>query len=244
MKTCTKCKAQKVFFEFSKNKAQKDGYHSQCKSCAKEYLKQYIENNKEKIKEKEKQYREKNKEKEKERNKKYIKNNKNKIKEYRKEYAKKYYKKNKEKIIEYNKDYRKNNKEKFKELYKKYRKNNKEKFKDYHKEYVTNRRKIDPLFKLSHNIRNLINKSIKNKGFTKRSQTYKILGCTYEEFKIHLENQFTDGMTWENQGKWHLDHIYPVSLAKNEEELIKLNHYTNFQPLWAEDNLKKSNKII
>jgi hypothetical protein len=51
-------------------------------------------------------------------------------------------------------------------------------------------------------------------------------------------------MTWENQGQWHLDHIYPISLAKNEQEVIKLNHYTNFQPLWAKDNLTKHNKII
>jgi len=51
-------------------------------------------------------------------------------------------------------------------------------------------------------------------------------------------------MTWENQGLWHMDHIYPVSRATDEEHLIKLNHYTNFQPLWAEDNIKKSNKII
>ena len=51
-------------------------------------------------------------------------------------------------------------------------------------------------------------------------------------------------MNWENAGKWHLDHIYPVSLAKDEEELLKLNHYTNFQPLWAVDNIKKGNKII
>ena len=51
-------------------------------------------------------------------------------------------------------------------------------------------------------------------------------------------------MNWENQGEWHLDHIYPVSLAKDEQELIKLNHYTNFQPLWAADNLLKGNKVI
>jgi hypothetical protein len=49
-------------------------------------------------------------------------------------------------------------------------------------------------------------------------------------------------MSWENQGEWHLDHIMPISLAKTEEEVIKLNHYTNFQPLWAEDNVRKSNK--
>ena len=51
-------------------------------------------------------------------------------------------------------------------------------------------------------------------------------------------------MSWENAGQWHYDHIYPVSLAKDEEELIRLNHYTNFQPLWAEDNLRKGSKII
>ena len=50
-------------------------------------------------------------------------------------------------------------------------------------------------------------------------------------------------MTWENQGEWHFDHIIPISSAQTEEEVIKLNHYTNFQPLWAEDNLRKSNKI-
>jgi hypothetical protein len=173
------------------------------------------------------------------------------IKEYylnNKEYYKEYKEKYKEKYKEYYKERYKNNKEKNKEYYKEYRKeyykNNKEKHKEYCKEYIKNRMQIDPLFKLKCNIRSLIRTSIKNKGFTKSSQTYNILGCTYEEFKKHLENQFTKGMNWENQGEWHLDHIYPVSLAKDEEELYKLNHYTNFQPLWAEDNLKKGNKVI
>jgi hypothetical protein len=70
-----------------------------------------------------------------------------------------------------------------------------------------------------------------------------MLGCDYDFFKAYIERQFKQGMTWENHGKWHFDHIIPVSSAKNEEELIKLNHYTNFQPLWAEENLSKSNKI-
>ena len=60
---------------------------------------------------------------------------------------------------------------------------------------------------------------------------------------MHLEGLFMEGMSWENQGEWHLDHIIPVSIATSEEEIIKLNHYTNFQPLWAEDNIIKSNKL-
>lgn len=168
----------------------------------------------------------------KEYDKQYSKNNKEKYKEWRE--------KNKEYLKEYFKEYRKINIEKKKEYDKQYNKNNREKINEYRK----NKIQTNPLFKLRKTISNSILQSIKNKGFTKRSQTYKILGCTYEEFKIYLENQFTKGMSWENQGEWHLDHIYPVSLAKDEEELIKLNHYTNFQPLWAEDNLKKSNKLI
>ena len=123
---------------------------------------------------------------------------------------------------------------------KKYSSQNKEKRSLYEKK----RRKNDSLYKLKCNIRTLIGMSLRNKGYTKKSKSYKILGCSFKEFKIHLESQFTKGMTWENSGEWHLDHIYPVSLAKEEEELIRLNHHTNFQPLWAFDNLSKGNKII
>jgi len=158
-----------------------------------------------------------------------------------------YYNKYKESIKNSNSKYYKSQK------YKYWSVNNKNK-KTYSKTYyeankdkinarIKQRRKKDPLFKLRRNTSSLIGHSIKNKGYTKKSKTYQILGCTYKEFKEHIERQFTKGMTWDNQGEWHLDHIYPVSLAENEEELIKLNHYTNFQPLWAEDNLKKSNKI-
>jgi hypothetical protein len=111
-------------------------------------------------------------------------------------------------------------------------------------EWQKNKKLTNPLFKLRCNIRGLISTSIKRNAYTKRSKTYQILGCSFEDFKTHLQNQFTKGMNWENAGEWHLDHIYPVSLAKSEEELIRLNHYTNFQPLWALDNIKKGNKII
>ena len=71
-----------------------------------------------------------------------------------------------------------------------------------------------------------------------------ILGCSFQEFKLHLESQFDEWMNWENQGTyWHMDHIIPISSAQTEEDVWRLNHYTNFQPLYWEDNLKKSNKI-
>jgi hypothetical protein len=134
------------------------------------------------------------------------------------------------------------------EVSKKYNLQNKERLdkyrNEYYKEYFKNKRNNDNLFKLTSNIRCLIYISIKKQGYTKKTKTHKILGCSFKEFKQHLEKQFTKGMNWDNIGEWHLDHIYPVSLAKTEEEIIKLNHYTNFQPMWAKENISKGNKII
>ena len=79
-------------------------------------------------------------------------------------------------------------------------------------------------------------------AFQKKTKTYCILGCSFEEFKTHIEHQFKDGMSWENYGKWEYDHITPVSWAITEDEIVKLNHYSNLQPLWREENIAKSNK--
>ena len=165
--------------------------------------------------------------------------------QYRKEYGIKnkenrrlYKLKNKEKLKEQDKQYRLNNKNK----YKQWRIDNRKLISNKLNEYNKNKKLTDPLFKLSCNIRSLIGTSIKRQGYKKTSRTFEILGCSYEELKQHLENKFTEGMTWDNAGKWHIDHIYPVSLATDENHLIELNHYTNLQPLWAIDNIKKSNK--
>lgn len=150
--------------------------------------------------------------------------NQHKLKEKSKINRKEYYKNNSKDIIFKSKMYNKINSEKI----------NKK---------IKERKFTDNLFKLKCNIRSLISISIKKQGYTKKSKSNKILGCSFEEFKIYLQNKFIEGMTWKNQGEWHLDHIYPISLAKDEEHLIQLNHYTNFQPLWAVDNIKKGNKI-
>jgi len=107
-----------------------------------------------------------------------------------------------------------------------------------------NRKKVDHIFRFKSNVRSLISSSFKrgNNQFTKRAKSEKILGCTIEEFSLFIKSKFTEGMDFESYGKWHLDHIKPLILANTEKEVIELNHYSNFQPLWAADNLKKSSK--
>lgn len=145
---------------------------------------------------------------------------------------------------EYQLEYRKNNKSKFIVYRKRTYIKNKAKENERSKNITNKRRTQDSLFKLRMNLSSLIRASIKRSGYKKNSRTHEILGCDYEVFKLYIEKQFKKGMNWDNYGEWHLDHIYPVSLAKDEQHLIELNHYTNFQPLWAKDNLSKSNKII
>lgn len=89
------------------------------------------------------------------------------------------------------------------------------------------------------NIRSRISHSLSDAGFRKSSKTATILGCSFNEFKIHIESQFVDGMTWDNRNKWHLDHIVPVSFGTSEEEILLLSHHSNFRPLWAIENLLK-----
>lgn len=123
---------------------------------------------------------------------------------------------------------------------KKWVENNKELRKKYMREYSKKRIDSDFLFKMSRNVRIRINKFIKNKS----NSTKNIVGISFIDLKLFLEKKFIGGMTWDNYGKWHIDHIIPLSSAKSESELYALCHYTNLQPLWAKDNLKKSNKIL
>lgn len=100
------------------------------------------------------------------------------------------------------------------------------------------------LFAIKVRLRNLIRNSFRRVGYKKfNTSTENIVGISYDEFKNYLESKFVDGMNWNNRGEWHIDHIIPLSSAKSEEELRELCHYTNLQPLWEKDNLKKSNKV-
>jgi hypothetical protein len=121
-----------------------------------------------------------------------------------------------------------------------YRENYKKRKHEQRKE----RRKNDVVFSLINNMRSRITKFLKTLNVTKKNKTFEIIGCSPQELKEHLESQFLNGMSWENRKEWHIDHIIPLSSAKTEDELYKLCHYTNLQPLWAEENIKKSNKIL
>jgi hypothetical protein len=136
---------------------------------------------------------------------------------------------------------RKSDEEKIKTK-KKWKSENQDKLRKQASNRARVRRKTDPLYALRNNISRRIRENL-TKGY-KSELTKNIIGCSIEELKSHLESKFTNGMSWENYGDWHIDHIIPISIAKNDDEVYKLNHYTNFQPLWAEDNIKKSNKII
>jgi hypothetical protein len=136
--------------------------------------------------------------------------------------------------------------EKNKDYFYKYRQNNKERKTELNRIYQKERKKSDHLFKLRVSIRANIATSFTRgtNQFRKNAKTEKILGCTIEDFIKYIKSKFTEGMNLHNHGEWHLDHIYPVSLAKTKEEILKLNHYTNFQPLWAKDNIIKGNKVF
>ena len=171
-------------------------------------------------------------------------------------YFSEWYKKNKIRLKPIREEYAKKNKEKLKKTNRKYYENNKEKILKYGADwYQKNKKRIvkkqlerkknDPIYKMQCNIRTLIGHMIKKGGYSKKSKTIKILGCSFEEFKQYLESRFQEGMNWDNHGRngWHIDHIYPVSKARDEEHLLELNHYTNLQPLWEKDNIAKGNRL-
>ncbi len=121
------------------------------------------------------------------------------------------------------------------DLYKKYRRN-----------YDKDRRVEDPLYRLKVIIRSRFINFLKTKNMRKTNKTFKIVGCTPEFLKKYLEEKFKLGMSWRNHSLrgWHIDHKIPLSSAKNLDDIERLMHYTNLQPMWGSENIRKSNKII
>lgn len=160
---------------------------------------------------------------------------------FRKEYADRYPNEIKERKLKYIK----NNKEKVSTYMKKYQ----ESYKPIRNAREKERLLTEPEYLLRKRIRNNILRYVKRSGVKKTCASTKILGCSHLEFKTYFESKFTDGMTWEifcNSDRIHIDHIIPVDAfdLTVEDELFKCFHFTNLQPLWKEDNLAKSNKLL
>jgi hypothetical protein len=205
----------------------------------KERHRDWCEKNREKVREYDRAWREKNREKIMERDRAWRKANPEKVIKSQLSYRIA----NPEKKLSSYRAWRKANPEKAKASYRAWRKANPEKAKARCRDWCRKEKKENPIYAMKCRIRSLICCSLRNKGYTKKSRTHEILGCDYETFAAHLEAQFVDGMNWDNRDKWHIDHIIPLASAQTEEDVLRLNHYSNLQPLWAEDNLLKSDKM-
>lgn len=228
-KICNKCGYEKLLCEFSKCSESKDGLQRSCKVCAKKYRdenrekmiaykKEYYESNKEKLLEDKKKYVETNREKVKLSSKKYKEANKEKINKWREE--------NREHILNYNKTYQEKNADKISKLAKKYKENNYDKILSYNRKYrISNKHTVA--------WRNLIHGTLRRFDKKKEGHTIDLLGYSPGELKTHLESLFTEGMSWDNYGEWHIDHIKPVITYNPETHPSIVNALSNLRPLWS-----------
>jgi len=233
-KVCTKCNNEKLFEEFGKDSRHKDGLKSRCKKCCTEDEKIYSVNNPDVAKE----YRRRNINEIKKKEKKYRTKNAERIKRYRKIY----YEEHKRVENEQCRKWKKLNHETIRNSTKKYRELNREKIKAYYR----NRYKNNSNIKLRNYISKAISRSLKH---GKRGRSWEdLVEYNVDDLKKHLESLFQDGMTWDNYGKWHIDHRIPVSIFNitgvNSKGFKKCWALENLQPLWAKDNLRKSNRLF
>jgi hypothetical protein len=224
MKLCKKCLKLLPLESFNKQSSNSLNFRHQCKACFKQQKAEYYLLNKEKI--------------------------------YRS--VTNYYLSNRDKIVSIsNANYHNNPQKDSLNLKKRiYYSKNKEKIKlkknmwkinnkNYEKE-----RLLDPVFKVKKYLRNRIKQAIKNNQ--KSGSAVSDLGCSINKLKFHLQLKFHrnprgkhEYMTWDNYGEWHIDHKRPLSkfVLSNKEDFLRACHYTNLQPMWALDNIKKGNKI-
>lgn len=214
-KKCRICNEIKELTEFHKKKNTPDGHRHECKECVKDIQKKYKEAPD--------------------------------FKEKRKEYDKKRYDENREQILERKKDYHIENKKDILKQKAEYRKENQDKiikWRENNKERnvigQANYRKSKP-----HVVawRSVLYSTLKRLDTAKAGYTIDMLGYSATDLKNHLESQFTEGMTWENHGDWHIDHRVPVTAFTSDADIKEVCALSNLQPLWAFDNMSKGNRV-
>lgn len=157
------------------------------------------------------------------------------------------YHKHKLKKSEYHKEWREDKKEHLKEYHAEWRENNRESINEKSRLWSSNKRQNDSSFKLKCNTRTALWTCLKERNVAKYRSTFELLEYSLEELIIHLEKKFTEGMSWENYGEWHVDHKIPMSkfnFTTTEDIEFKLCwSLDNLQPLWELENLSKGNRI-
>jgi hypothetical protein len=161
---------------------------------------------------------------------------------------KRHYLKNREKRLQYFSDWQKDNRDHLNEYHQKWREKNIDRHREYKRKYEKYRKDTDPLYKLINNFRTAIYQVLKENNVQKNGHYFDILKYSPENLIEHLESKFKDNMTWDNYGEWHVDHIKPISLFQiteiGDNEFMSCWSLENLQPLWGEENIRKSNKII
>jgi hypothetical protein len=161
---------------------------------------------------------------------------------------KKWREKNKDYTSKSHKKWSEKNRDHLNEYHQKWREKNIDKHREYKRKYEKHRKDTDPLYKLISNFRTAIYQVLKENRVDKNQSYFDVLQYTPEQLIVHLEKQFTEGITWENYGEWHVDHKQPISSFNIQEmgdsEFMKCWSLENLQPMWGEENIRKSNKIF
>jgi hypothetical protein len=189
-------------------------------------------------------------------------------------YEKAYYQANKDRILQRSREYAEKNADRIRESRKAYykanrdrlreqgkaaakrrakadrvretawRKRNKDRVREYNLRYVKKKLSTDYAFWLRQRVRVRLCGVLNNREKPKSGRTIAYVGCDIDTLVAHIESQFTDGMSWDNRGKWHIDHIIPLALfdLRDEKQQLAAFNYKNLRPMWAMDNVKKGAK--
>lgn len=202
------------------------------------YMRVWRKKNKVKISEQNKRYRESHKAEARDYHKAWRDAN----REHLNEQAREKYRQNPQSFKERKNRYVASNQEKVKKSQHRYKTENRQKCTDYERI----KRQSDPVYRFRTSVRCLIWGYAKKKGYKGNKKTWELVGCDFDTFLAYVQSQFEDGMTLENYGHgrgcWNIDHIVPISTAQTDDDVERLNHYSNLRPMWSTDNYRKSKK--
>lgn len=225
LKTCSKCRRDLPWDCFGRCRKNVDGLKYACKGCRKKDGQRYYEANREEVSVRNRKWKSENRDRVLEKG-----------REYYEAHGAAYREANKEAISERNRRYRESqDRDEVAEYNRRYQEENRE---ELNRKRVERRRGDDNL-RILHSVRTRMSKVLK--GGRKSARTVELLGCTIEFLRSHLESQFREGMSWDNYGEWHIDHIIPCANfdMTDPEQQKQCFHHSNLQPLWAYENYQK-----